>query len=154
MSNENPSARLDFNQLSYFAPPFLHVSDHTSRTAQGGSGSFKDRKPIPIGEACCRGMDGRAHPRMMDLNVVEDVSLSLSLCHSLSIMLSLSYSLSLYLSRSLSVILSIILSLSLSSSVFLSLPFSSLSSFFSHSRILSASRHNGQRRAILDLSWH
>ena len=36
-------------------------------TAQGGSGSFKDRKPI--GEVRCCVMDGRANP-LMDRKVV------------------------------------------------------------------------------------
>ena len=49
---------------------------HTSSTAQGGGGSFKNRKPI--GEVgCCESRDGRAKP-LMDRKVIDVSSLSLS----------------------------------------------------------------------------
>ena len=92
---------------------------HTRSTAQGGGGSFQDRRPIVL-------IHGR-QSELMDQKVAEALSVSLSLSISLSLCLSvspslyLSISLSLYLSVSLSLCLSVSLSLCLSVSLSLSL---------------------------------
>ena len=90
-------ASLTLNGLmSYIVLPMF-----TSSTAQGGGGSFKNRKPI--GEVWLLWItDGRAKP-LMDRKVVEVSSLSLSFSLFLSLFLSLSLSFSLFfLSLSLS----------------------------------------------------
>ena len=58
-------------------PPTVDISNIcTSSTAQGGGGSFKNRKPI--GEVgCCESGIGKANP-LMDRKVLEVSSLSLS----------------------------------------------------------------------------
>ena len=79
----------------------------TSSTAQGGGGSFKNRKPI--GEVgCCEIRDGRANP-LMDRKVLEVSSLSLSFSDYLPTYPSIFY-VSIYLSISLSLSLSLSLS--------------------------------------------
>ena len=102
---------------------------HTSSTAQGGGGSFKNRKPIGKGWLLWI-TDGRAKP-LMDRKVIDVSSLSLSfsdylptyLCIYLSICLSvcLSIYVSIYLSIHLPIYLSICLSVCLSLSLSLSL---------------------------------
>ena len=80
---------------------WLYNVIYTSSTAQGGGGSFKNRKPI--GEVgCCESRMPWAKP-LMDRQVVEVSSLSLSF----SLFLSLSFSFSDYLPTYLSIYLSI-----------------------------------------------
>ena len=116
------------------------VSSYTSSTAQGGGGSFKNRKPIGEFGCCESRLAERIHwwterwlrsPLFLYLSIYLSIYLSLSLCLSvyLSICLSvyLSICLSVYLSICLSVYLSICLSiylpiyLSLSLSIYLSI---------------------------------
>ena len=107
-----------------------HTYIYTSSTAQGGGGSFKNRKPI--GEVgCCESlMAERSHwwterwlrsPLFLSLSLSVCLSVRPSVCLSISIYLSvcLSICLSIYLSFYLSIYLSI--SLSLYSSISLSL---------------------------------
>ena len=55
-------------KIVIFASRFQCVHKHTSSTAQGGGGSFKNRKPI--GEVgCCESRNGTANP-LMDWKVV------------------------------------------------------------------------------------
>ena len=85
-----------------------------SSNAQGGGGSFKDRKPI--GEVWLLwGMDGRANP-LMDRKVVGVsgyLSVCLSICLSTCLSIFLSMHLSIYLSVCLSVCLAVCLSICL-----------------------------------------
>ena len=102
----------------------------TSSTAQGGGGSFKNRKPIGELGCCESGMAERSHwwterclrsPLFLSLSDYLPTYLSIFYVSIyLSIYLYLSLSLSNYLSIYLSTYLSIPLSLSLSLSVFLS----------------------------------
>ena len=111
---------------------------HTSSTAQGGGGSFKNRKPIGEVGCCESGMAERSHwwterclrsPLCLSLSltiylptylsihrsIYLSIHLSMYLCIYLSIDLSLSLSLpSNYLSIYLSICLSVCLSISLS----------------------------------------
>ena len=75
----------------------------TSSTAQGGGGSFKNRKPI--GELGCWITDGRAKP-LMDRKVIDVSSLSLSFSLFLWLSTYLPTDLSIYMSFSLSISLS------------------------------------------------
>ena len=125
--------------LLLLVPPIIPVV-----TAQGGGGSFKNRKPI--GEVgCCELRDGKANT-LMDRKVLEVSSLSLSFSDYLltyqpifyvsiylSIYLSLSFSLSshylstylpIYLSTYLPIYLSTYLSIYLSIYLYLSLSLS------------------------------
>ena len=126
-----------------FRPVWLeHILCHTSSTAQGGGGSFKNRKPIGEIGCCESGMAERSHwwterclrsplflslsltiylptnLSSMYLSIYRSISLSLfHLINYLSIYLSLSLSLiclSVYLSTCLSIYLSVYLSTCLS----------------------------------------
>ena len=114
-----------------------HVYKITSSTAQGGCGSFKNRKPIGEIGCCESGMAERSHwwieRRLISLTLsltvylptylssYVSIYLSISLSSYLSLPLSLSFDYSIYLSIDRSIYLSIYLSLSLSlSSVYLS----------------------------------
>ena len=115
-----------------------------SSNAQGGGGSFKDRKPI--GEVWLLwGMDGRANP-LMDRKVV-GVSGYLSVCLSvyLSIYMFIYFSVyaSVYLSICLSVYLSVWLSVYLSVylSICLSIYLSIIEMFFRHRNHQKWSEH-------------
>ena len=98
---------------------------NTSSTAQGGGGSFKNRKPIGAVGCCESRMAERSHwwteryylPTYLPIYLCIYLSLSLSL----SLSLFSSHYLSIYLSICLSIHLSIYLSLSLSLSVCLSI---------------------------------
>ena len=95
-----------------------HPSKSTSSTAQGGGGSFKNRKPI--GEVGCgeSGMAKRSHwwiERWL-------ISLTLSLSLSFSLTTYLSIYLSIYLSSDLSTYLAIYLSIYLSVCLSICLP--------------------------------
>ena len=103
--------------------PFVNI--YTSSTAQGGGGSFKNRKPIGEIGCCESGMAQRIHwwtERCLRSPLFPSLSLTIYLptylfSMYLSIYLSLSLSLSLssvYLSTCLSVYLSIYLSICLS----------------------------------------
>ena len=96
---------------------------NTSSTAQGGGGSFKNRKPI--GElGCCESrMAGRIHwwtescmrsPLFLSLSLTIYLCIYLSICLSFYLSIDLSIYLSLYLSIPLSLYLSIFLSIDLS----------------------------------------
>ena len=104
-----------------------HMS-HTSSTAQGGGGSFKNRKPIGEAGCCESGMAERIHwwtERCLRSPLFRPLSLTIYLPTYLSIFyvpiyLSISLSLSLsavYLSTCLSVYLSVCLSIYLSISL-------------------------------------
>ena len=84
------------------------IKYNTNSTAQGGGGSFKDRKPI--GEVGCCDRDGRANP-LVDPKVV---GICLPVYRSVYLSIYLSVHLCLYLSACLSVCLSFCLSVSLS----------------------------------------
>ena len=115
------SPRLEANALALFRHPELI----TSSTAQGGGGSFKNRKPIGEVGCCESGMAERSHwwtERCLRSPLFRSLSLTIYLptylpiyllCIYLSIDLSISLSL-FHLSICLSVYLSIYLSLSLS----------------------------------------
>ena len=94
---------------------------HTSSTAQGGGGSFKNRKPIGEVGGCESGMAERSHwwtERCLRSPLFLSLSLTIYLCiyvsMYLSIYLSICLSISLYLSIYLSVYLSSYLSICLS----------------------------------------
>ena len=95
--------------------PIQMVIHYTSSTAQGGGGSFKNRKPIGEVGGCESRMAERAKP-LMDRKVLEVSSLSLSFSDYRSIYLSihLSMYLSIYLSIYVSIYLCIYLSIYLS----------------------------------------
>ena len=76
-------------------------------TAQGGDGSFKDRKPIEEGELL-RCIDGRAN-QLIDRKVAE----ALCLCFYLYLYLYLSLSISIYLNLSIPIYIYLHLSLSI-----------------------------------------
>ena len=91
--------------------------NYTSSTAQGGGGSFKNRKPIGEVGCCESGMVERSHwwiQRWL-------ISLTLSLSFSLFLSLFLSFSLIIYLPTYRSIYLSIDLSIYLSISISLCL---------------------------------
>ena len=134
----------------------VHMRKHTSSTAQGGGGSFKNRKPIGKVGSCESGMAERIHwwterclrsPlfRSLSLTIIDYLptylpiyllcisiylsiylSLSLSLFHLITY---LSFYLSIYLSICLSIYLYIYLSLSLYLSICLSVCLSICLSF-------------------------
>ena len=103
-----------------------HVWVYTSSTAQGGGGSFKNRKPIGEVGCCASGMAERIHwwtERCLRFPLVRSLSLTIYLPMYLSIYRSISLSpslfhlsicLSVYLSTCLSTYLSIYLSVCLS----------------------------------------
>ena len=96
----------------------ISITMNTSSTAEGGGGSFKDRKPI--GEiGCGESLDGRANP-LMDRKVV-GVSGYLSICLSIYLPIYLSTYLSIYPSIYLFVVLSICLILPFYLAVYLSI---------------------------------
>ena len=108
---------------------FQHVYTFTSSTAQGGGGSFKNRKPIGKVGCCESGMAERIH-WWIERWLMSPLFLSLSLTIYLPIYLSIYLSLSLfhlsicpavYLSICLSIYLSVCLSLSLSLAAFICL---------------------------------
>ena len=111
-----------------------HIFRHTSSTAQGGGGSFKNKKPIGEVGCCESGMAERSHCWIERCLISLTLSLSFSdylptylsifyvsiyLSIYLSLPLSLSFDDPIYLSIDLSIYLS--LSLSISSSIYLSL---------------------------------
>ena len=104
---------------SVIMAPIQMVIHYTSSTAQGGGGSFKNRKPIGEVGGCESRMAERAKP-LMDRKVLEVSSLSLSFSDYLSIYISiylciyLSICLSIYLCIYLSIYVSIYLSIYLS----------------------------------------
>ena len=114
------SGKLDYPQFrSVIMAPIQMVIHYTSSTAQGGGGSFKNRKPIGEVGGCESRMAERAKP-LMDRKVLEVSSLSLSFSDYRSIYLSIY--LSMYLSIYLSIYLCIYLSMYLSIYLFTYLP--------------------------------
>ena len=122
--------RLSYSILRIFTHTFIQtISKHnTSSTAQGGGGSFKNRKPVGKVGCCESRMAGRSHwwierwlmpPLFLSLsltiylptNLSIDLSIYLSIYLYLSVYLSLSF---VYLSSCLAVYLSIYLSVCLS----------------------------------------
>ena len=91
--------------------PIQMVIHYTSSTAQGGGGSFKNRKPIGEVGGCESRMAERAKP-LMDRKVLEVSSLFLSFSDYLSIYISIY--LCIYLSVYLSIYVSIYLCIYLS----------------------------------------
>ena len=119
-----------YDLLPWINTLYTHISNHTSSTAQGGGGSFKNRKPIGEIGCCESGMAERIHwwterclrsPLFLSLSLTIYLPTYLSSMY-LSIYLSISLSLSSnYPSTYLPIYLSIYLSLSLSlSSVYVS----------------------------------
>ena len=122
------------SRVSLHSCMYVYIYIHTSSTAQGGGGSFKDRKPIGEVGCCESGMAERSHwwtERCLRSPLFRSLSLTIYLPTYLSTMylsiyrsiyLSLSLS-SVYLSTCLSVYLSIYLSVCLSIylSIYLSL---------------------------------
>ena len=118
------------------APTNISQCFHTSSTAQGGGGSFKNRKPIGEVGCCESGMAERSHwwterclrsPLFLSLSLTIYIPtyLSIYLCIYLSIDLSLSlFHLITYLPTYLPIYLSIYLSISLS--IYLSLSLSAI----------------------------
>ena len=105
------------------------AKEHTSSTAKGGGGSFKNRKPIGEFGCCESRMAERIHwwtERWLRFPLFLSVSFSLFLC--LSLIIYLPNDLSIYLSLSLS---TIYLSISLSLSLDLSLSLNYLSIYLS-----------------------
>ena len=94
-----------------------HMAYITSSTAQGGGGSFKNKKPIGEVGCCESGMAERSHCW------IERCLISLTLSLSLTIYLP-TYLFSMYLSISLSSYLSLPLSLSFDDPIYLSIDLS------------------------------
>ena len=90
-----------------------NVGKYTSSTAQGGGGSFKNRKPIGEVGCCESGMAERSH-WWTERCLRSPLFLSLSLVFSLFLYLSLTIYLPTYWSICLPICLSVYLSISLS----------------------------------------
>ena len=102
--------------------PFIFNNFDTSSTAQGGGGSFKNRKPIGEIGCCESGMAERSHwwterwlrsPLFLSLSLTIYLPTYLSMYLSIYLSIYLSLYLSIYLPIYLSTYLSIYLSLSL-----------------------------------------
>ena len=121
---------LNFLRISY-------IPMNTNSTAQGGGGSFKNRKPIGEVGCCYSRMAERIHGWterwLISLTLSHSFSLFCSLSLSFSLFLSLSLSFSNYLPTYLPIYLSIDLSISLSSvylTIYLSIHLSSYLSIY------------------------
>ena len=121
-----------WNSLKQLETHTLIISGDTSSTAQGGGGSFKNRKPIGEVGCCESGMAERIHwwtERCLRSPLFRSLSLTIYLPTYLSIYLSISLSLfdlsiclAVYLSICLSIYLSVYQSINLS--IYLSLSLS------------------------------
>ena len=109
-------ARIGCQNVTHALPNWLFLDDFTSSTAQGGGGSFKNRKPIGEIGCCESGMAERSH--WWTERCLISLTLSLSFSGYLPTYPSIFY-VSIYLSVYLSIYLSIYLSVCLS--VYLSL---------------------------------
>ena len=113
------------------------ISTYTSSTAQGGGGSFKNRKPIGEVGCCESGMAERSHwwTERCLISLILSLSLALSLSFSLSLTINLPTYLPIYLSISIYLCICQAIYISIYLSIYLLCPAGSAPAVLASSRI-------------------